>query len=250
MKHPRFSTFLLALLFLCTVTIRADEPNDINLPQPGEEFPFNFDGHKTVLYLPQDYNDINTAPVIFFYHGQGGQPNVNFFRHVTDSKGFIIVGMSYANEPEAPVTMGRHTNYIRGEVKRLGKLKLYLQRNLHLKIDDRKLILAGISKGGWMTDDLFEYQPRPWAGAVIIAGGRRATIESSKPKGFKDKSVYIGVGEKDPNRTAAERARGYLRKAGADVTFEIYEGLGHAVKPDSVVLRRWLNDRLKTTDTN
>ena len=232
-----------ALLTLLVQTDLAEESNDANLPQPGREFSLNFDGHKIVLYLPQDYNDINTAPVIFYYHGQGGHPNVDFFRQVTDSKGFIIVGMSYADEPQGPVTSGRLTNYIRGEVRRLGKLKLYLERDLHLKIDDRKLIIAGISKGGWMTNDLFEYRPHPWAGAVILAAGRRAAPESSKSKGFEGKSVYIGAGEKDPNLRAAERARDFLRRAGADVTFEMYEGLGHTVKPDSVILRQWLKER-------
>ncbi len=239
-----------ALLLLCAPISRADEPNDINLPQPGKEFPFNFDGHKIVLFLPQDYNDMNTAPVIFFYHGQGGHSNVDFFRHVTDSKGFIIVGMSYADEPEAPLTMGRHTNYIRGEVRRLGKLKLYLKRDLRLKINDRKLIITGISKGGWFVNELLEYKPRPWAGAVIIGAGRMTTATDFDTKYLKDKPVYIGVGEKDPNRTAAERARGFLRKAGAWVTYEIYEGLGHAVKPDSAVLRQWLKDRIKTTEAD
>lgn len=237
-----------ALLMLLVQVALAEESSDANQPQPGKEFAFNFDGHKIVLYLPQDYNDINSVPVIFNYHGQGGHPNVDFFRHVTGSKGFIIVGMSYADEPQAPVSRGRHTNYIRGEVRRLGKLKRYLERDLHLKMDDRKLIIAGISKGGWMTNDLFEYRPRPWAGAVILAAGRRATLESSSSKKFKGKSVYIGAGEKDPNLRAAQRARDFLRKAGADVTFEMYEGLGHNVKPDSTVLRQWLSDRTKTTD--
>jgi poly(3-hydroxybutyrate) depolymerase len=240
--------FLVALLSICCPFARADEPNDINLPQPGREFPFNFDGHKIVLYLPLNYNDINSAPVIFFYHGQGGQPNVDFFRHVTDSKGFIIVGMSYADEPEAPVTRGKLANYIRGEIKRLGKLKLYLERDLHLKMDDRKLIIAGISKGGWMANDLLEYRPTPWAGAVILAAGRRATAESSKAKSFEGKAVYIGAGEQDPNLRAAQRARDFLRRAGADVTFEMYEGLGHAVKPDSTILRRWLSQWTKTKE--
>ncbi len=246
-KHIQYNInfLVLAALLLSAQISLADEPNDANFPQPGKEFAFNFDGHKMVLYLPQDYNDFNSAPVIFYYHGQGGQPNVDFFRHVTDSKGFIIVGMSYADEPEAPVTRGKLTNYIRGEVKRLGKLKLHLERDLHLKIDNRKLIIAGISKGGWMTNDLLEYRPQPWAGAVILAAGRRATLESSKSKGFEGKAVYIGAGEQDPNLRAAQRARDFLRRAGADVTFEMYEGLGHDVKPDSAILRQWLKDRTK-----
>jgi acetyl esterase/lipase len=236
-------SFFTALLFLCAATIRASEPNDINLPQAGREYAFNFDEHKIVLYLPQDYNDINAAPVIFYYHGQGGHANVDFFRHVTDSKGFIIVGMSYADEPETPVTPGELDNYIRGEVRRLGKLKLYLERKLHLRMDNSKLFVSGISKGGWEANDIFEFRPRPWAGAIIIAAGRLAKTKTAKAEKFKDKFVYIGVGETDPNRRAAERARRFLRGAGADVTFEIYEGLGHAVKPDSNVLRQWLKER-------
>ena len=236
---------LLLALLLCSSLSRPGEPNDGNLPGPGREVPFVFEGDQLVLFVPQDYNDINLAPVIFYYPGQGGTPSTRFFQAVTESKGFIIVGMSYTYEPKAPANQGRYINYLRSETMRMGKIKKHLKKDLGLRIDDGKLFIAGISKGGWFTSEVIQLRPQPWAGAVIIAAGRTRGTQYPGVRHLRDKPIYIGAGETDVNRPSAEKARTFYQRAGAVVTFEIYEGLGHDAKPDSVVLRDWLKNLTK-----
>ncbi|MBN1795626.1 MAG: dienelactone hydrolase family protein [Sedimentisphaerales bacterium] len=257
MRHNQGGTnyllFIALLLIFGSVSLANDTgPSKADSPffQPGKETLLTFEEHKLVLYLPLDYNDINAAPVIFFYHGQGGHPSTDFFQHVTGSKGFVIVGMSYADEPEGEVLRGQVLNYLKIEFRRLARLKIHLKRELNVRIDEKKLFVSGISKGGWFTSDLLDYNPRPWAGAVIIAAGRREITQETNPKNLKGKPIYIGAGETDTNRHSAERAQAFYRRCGAEVTFEIYEGLGHSAKADSVRLQQWLADRIKTTDTD
>ena len=207
------------VLLLGTSSSWASEPNDVNLPLPGKIFPFSFEGLNIVVQVPEDYNDINEVPMIFYYHGSGGKANVDYLKYVTESKGFILVGMSYTFKSGEPISSGRYTNYLKNEVRRLGRLKKYLEEELQLKVDDRKMFVGGISKGGWFSYDVFEYRPSPWAGALVIAAGRSQTTAmsaSEKPKNFKGKPVYIGVGETDVNRKAAERAHRYLERVEAD----------------------------------
>jgi dienelactone hydrolase len=190
---------------------------------------------------------MNAAPVIFYY---GGDPDTTFFRYITDSKGAIILGMSYANEPRPPITKGAYTNYIKGEVRMLGSLTKYLQKDLGLRIDESRLIITGRSRGGWLTNDIFEYRPQPWAGAAIVSAGRRATTKPASIAEFKGKPVYIGAGEFDPNMKAAKRSRAFLLRAGADVTFEMYEGFGHKMDTESAVFRQWIKDRITPSESN
>ncbi|MFA5423914.1 MAG: hypothetical protein WC374_08665 [Phycisphaerae bacterium] len=232
------------LLIIPAAPLLGQKVNDVNTPdlRPGAESKFTFEGDELVIFIPNDYNDSNALPVIFYYHGQGGKPDVGFFRYVTDSNGFIIIGMSYTYEPKPPASAARYANYLKTEMRRVGKLILYLQRDLGVKIDNNKLIVSGISKGGWFTSEAIEYRPQPWAGAIIIAAGRVRTTDYPGVKKLKDKLIYIGVGETDPNRKSGELANGFYRRYGAIVTFEIYEGLGHAPNPHSQILKQWLKD--------
>ena len=53
------------------------------------------------------------------------------------------------------------------------------------------------------------------------------------------KPVYIGVGERDMNLEVAKVSVDAYRGLGANVTFEIYAGLGHEADSHSKVLADW-----------
>ncbi|MCX5632300.1 MAG: hypothetical protein NTW93_01270 [Phycisphaerae bacterium] len=54
--------------------------------------------------------------------------------------------------------------------------------------------------------------------------------------------VYIGAGETDQNLEAAKKANRYFTNRNADVTFEIYPGLGHQINPKAPKLLKWFSD--------
>ncbi len=223
------------------------EPNDPNFA-PGQEISVNVDQKivgidSFLVYVPSDYNDNQDWPVIFFYHGQGGKPTTWPFKDITGGKGFIIIGMAYVPGHDKPMTEGQYINYIKQLRKSALEVRKYVSG--YLKIDGKRLFIAGCSMGGWYTSSIFESSSKAWAGVAILAAGRSQnahliTAETGRIA-VRGKPVYIGAGERDPNLDAARKARAYYERYGADVTFEQYQGQGHiCTPPNPKKLYDWL----------
>jgi predicted esterase len=196
-----------------------------------------------MVYIPSDYTDKHDWPVIFFYHGMGGQPTTWPFKEITGGRGFIIIGMGYVPGSESPMTEGQYINYLKRERRSVLEVKRCVSRRL--RIDEKRLFITGSSKGGWHTSAMLESSAKVWAGAVVLAAGRRRNIHlittDTDRKALRGKAIYIGAGEKDTNLSAAKRAAAYYEKLGAKVTFEEYKGAGHAFEPDKPkLLYNWL----------
>jgi predicted peptidase len=193
-----------------------------------------------VVYVPSDYTDENDWPAIFFFNGVGGGPSTRLFKSITEGKGFIIIGIEYVETGTDKMTKGQYINNLKRELKSISKIQKHASK--YFRIDKKRLFLTGLSRGGWHTAALIEQSAKPWAGAAIIAAGRRRILSPTTDSRnlLRDKPIYIGAGEKDPNMDAAKRAREYYRRLGADVTFEEYKGLGHMFKADSKILHDWL----------
>jgi predicted peptidase len=242
--------FLLCLLCLCAEGLfAAEKPEESKAPKfiPGEQVRIDTDdedigGDHFLIYVPFDYTDDRKWPVIFFYHGASGRPTTDLIRQTTAGLGFIIVGMGYVEGGKGPLTKGEYLNQLKRERKSVLKVKRYVAE--HLKVDEQRLFIAGFSKGGWHTSAMLEFSGKVWAGAVILAAGRSRTVASistaAGKRALRGKPLYIGAGQKDPNLEAAKIAQKYYRRAGANVTFEEYEGLGHSYDPKVGTLREWL----------
>jgi predicted peptidase len=207
-----------------------------------------------MVYVPSDYNDKQDWPVIFFYHGQGGQPTTWPFKQITGGKGFIVVGMGYVSNDQGPITEGQYIQYIKRGRRSILDVKRHISERL--RINEKRLFVTGSSKGGWYTSALLESSPKVWAGAVILAAGRTTAVnklitEVSR-KALRGKPIYIGAGEKDINLAAAKRAVSYYKNLGAKVTFEEYKGAEHAFDPAKPKqLYNWLieNSSVKEAQT-
>jgi predicted peptidase len=254
--------FCLLYFSIAGTLFAADNPEKINDPNftPGREFSIDANskfvgGGHFMIYVPSDYNDKQDWPVIFFYHGMGGQPTTWPFRQITDSKGFIVVGMGYVPGSEDPMTEGRYINYLKRERRSVLGVKRYLSE--HLRIDEKRFFVTGSSKGGWHASAMLESSPKVWAGAVILAAGRRQNVNALSTavgrKALRGKPIYIGAGEKDVNLAAAKKAVTYYEKVGAKVTFEEYKGAGHAFDPaNPKQLYNWLiaNSSVENTQSD
>jgi dienelactone hydrolase len=192
-----------------------------------------------IVYVPSDYSPARRWPLIACYHGQAGQPTTWPFKDLTAGKGFIILGMGYLPDIAKPMTMAELDHYASREVDcALAAVALVEGR---LKVDREQLIVGGFSMGGWIASAMGEAGAGTWAGVAILGAGRRKFDTPLKPPGaVRKKPIYIGCGDKDPNFPAAQKGAEFYRKAGADVTFEPYPGLGHQMKMDTQVLRDWL----------
>lgn len=261
--NKRISLISTAFCLVCFSTagtlFAADAPEgitDVNFA-PGQEFRIDVNSKPAgidhfMVYVPLDYNDNRDWPVIFCYHGMGGQPTTWPFKQITQGRGFIIVGMGYVPGGEGPMNEGQYVNYIKRLRKSVLEVKRYLSK--HLKIDERQFFVTGCSKGGWHTAALLESGPRIWAGAVILAAGREQAVNlltsDANRKALRAKPVYIGAGEKDVNFDPANKAAVYYKRLGAVVTFEQYKGEGHiCYPPNPDKLYNWLIENSSVEST-
>jgi acetyl esterase/lipase len=185
-----------------------------------------------LVYTPKDYDPERAWPVVFCYHGLNQKPTTFPFKKVTDGEGYVIVGMEYAG-------LG-----LEG-YRRWAEDKKNVERVIpivcrQLSVDRKRLFVGGFSKGGFYASLLLSADPRPWAGAVILGAGRDS--RGGEPKTLRGKSLFIGAGEKETNHPHAKKAAEAFRALGAEVTFETFEGKGHAVDTKAPAFRQWMLD--------
>eukprot|EP00752_Nemacystus_decipiens_P013673 g12126.t1 len=197
--------------------------------QPGKEARVDLPGigqDHFMLFLPKNYEEDKDWPVIVFFHGKDQKPNTRLPRGITKGSDFIVIGMGYPSGSSGAGT----------QVENIKKALVYTHK--HTSIDEQAIMLMGWSKGGWAGSGYAEASGELWRGVVLMGSGRTG----SRPGALRGKPVFIGVGENDANRSSAESAAELYRKNGANVTLELWEGMGHAVNTKSETMRDWLID--------
>jgi len=222
------------------------EPNAV-YPEfvPGKEIRLNVGKAvgEILVYVPTDYNDDCNWPAIFYYHGAGEPLSTQRFQISTQGRGFVVVSMEFAPTTDKQKTLTQYLAYVELEIKNLAFVRHYLQKRL--KINNKMTVLAGVSRGGWLASDIFALRPQLGAAAVIMCAGYSGWASENISSSLAGKYVYIGTGETDQNRPAAKKAANYFESCNADVTFDVYAGLGHNVDPNSPKLKKWFSDLRK-----
>lgn len=242
MKHI-YKMRLLPVLWIATIaTIGRAEPNTaIPTFEPGKEVRLNIGKPmgEILVYVPSDYNDDCNWPAIFYYHGQGGQLSTQWLQTATGGKGFVIVSMDFVPTITEKLKPPQYRAYLQQEIKNIAYARHRLQERL--KIDPKMTILAGASRGGWLVADIFSIRPQLAAATTILCAGYHPWLSEGNLS-FAGKYVYIGDGETDLNLEPAKKAKRYFETRDAEVTFEVYSGLGHQIKPDAPKLMKWFSD--------
>lgn len=112
------------------------------------------------------------------------------------------------------------------------------------QLDPSRTVIAGFSQGGMLAIDVaLEWDTRV-AGAATLSGGALATtrfvLRARERTGLP---LFASHGRHDPLLAfeSAEQAHRRLAAAGAELTFEPFDG-GHAIPPSVVdALRAWLD---------
>ena len=204
----------------------------ITAPKTGKTF---------LLYVPVDYTDKRPFPVLFYYHGYRGTATTQMFRHITKGEGFIIVGMNYATddyyEGHLPPTKTAPEKAFFNEVMGLVSSRLNIAKDY--------IFMGGYSQGGYSTTVLGEQLLEQLAGFLILGAGRR-DVDTNPPPAelIRGHPIFYGAGElDDPHYPRAERASGFYKAWGADVTFEGWENETHSLSPQwstKTKMREWL----------
>lgn len=109
-------------------------------------------------------------------------------------------------------------------------------------VPPERTVLVGFSQGACVAAEFAATRPRRYGGAAVLAGGLFGPdpAERALSGSLDGTPVYLGCGDED-RRVAPERVRASaaaFRSLDADVTDEVYEGLGHAIGDEQMAAVR------------
>jgi len=179
----------MAFLFGCmclTGSTRAGEAvgtTEKPLFEPGKEYHVFTDNEaigtqRFNVYVPRDYNDDREWPVIFRFKGRGDKYNPIICRggrSATCDRGAIVIGMGYLKSGRKRMTGVEYRRSIRDEQRSINEATRLVSK--HLRIDNKRLFLAGSSAGGWLATNLLELNAKVWAGAMVFVAGRNQSAD-------------------------------------------------------------------------
>jgi hypothetical protein len=241
------------LFLYLTGSIQATETvgkKEIPIFEPGKEYHIVTDNEAIAtksfnLYVPLDYTEDRTWPVIFRYKGQDKKYNpiiCRGARMITCDRGAIVIGMGYLLYERTKMTPAQFIGYIDRELRSIYEAKELVSK--HLRIDNERLFISGSSAGGWLASLLLEYRAQFWAGGMIFVAGlhQNASIVTNPDsvRAFEGMPVFLGSSLPGSSHGAnykwAKMAENLYKQRGAIVTSEIYRDPWLVCSP---LLRDW-----------
>jgi len=188
-------------------------------------------GARIAFHVPSGYTPRKPAPLLLALHGAGGRGRnqVDLWRDVAERAGMIVA---------APDEPGENRGYGFTARERAAAMAALRWVRRRYNVDENRIHLAGVSRGGHMTWDLATRRPDRWASLAPMIGGPRFD-----PRHGQNNLRYIPniahlplrclQGARDQPglifnlKLAFER----LEKAGApDAELKLFPGLGHSFR--------------------
>ncbi|NBX34375.1 phospholipase [bacterium] len=179
------------------------------------------DGLDYLVYLPADYEQDKAKlwPLVIFLHGSGERgSDVQLVRktgltQTLEQRGatpYVMIA------PQCPLGGGWNTTALD---------KLLDQATGDYRVDKKRVVLTGLSMGGYGTWKWGAEHPERFAAMIPVCGGGKPESVAN----LKGMPIWGFHGDAD---TAVKLSAGQAmidasKKAGADVKFTIYPGVGH-----------------------
>ena len=174
---------------------------------------------KYLLYLPKDYEQKSSWPLMLFLHGSGERgDNLDLVKQHGPPK-LIEAGKQFPFIVVSPQCPNHHS----WEPFELAALLDEIGEKY--KVDQDRIYVTGLSMGGFGTWALAGYQPNRFAALVPICGGG----DPARVKRIAHIPVWAFHGGKDPAvpLALAQKMVDALKKCGGNVKFTVYPEAGH-----------------------
>ena len=174
---------------------------------------------KYLLYLPKDYDQKESWPLLLFLHGAGERgDNLELVKKHGPPK-LIEAGQDFpfiVVSPQCP----RDRRWEPFELAAL--LDEIVEKH---KVDQDRIYVTGLSMGGFGTWSLAAYQPKRFAALVPICGGGEPIVA----KLFAPIPAWVFHGAKDfvVPVERSEKMVEAMKQAGGNVKFTVYPEAGH-----------------------
>lgn len=194
------------------------------------------------LYLPADYEKDKEQkwPLVLFLHGAGERGDDLDKVKIHGPPKLVEKGRDFPFILVSPQCAG-------GRFWTIAELKAVLDgvRKDH-RVDDARVYVTGLSMGGFGSWAMLAEFPDLFAAAIPICGGG----DPNTAEKFKHVPIWVFHGDEDtavPLRLSQEMVDA-LKKAGSDVKFTIYKGVGHdswTATYDNEDVYKWLLEKKK-----
>lgn len=188
-----FGKKALGAVFLLSLALSAYSLDSITLSVEGAK-------RDALIYLPAN-NDAATAPVIFVYHGHGGNMNASADRFHLETywPEAIVVYPQGLNTPTASDPEGKKPGWQRfvgdqgdRDIKFFDALVEYLKQNY--AVEAKRMFAAGFSNGGRMAYMLLAGRGESLAAVASVAG---VLYVKDDFKMLQPKPIFHAAGKKD-----------------------------------------------------
>jgi predicted peptidase len=241
----KIAILLVGAAVLAPLTTSAAEPSsrvDAGTSQTPSELERDFKvTMKYLLYLPKDYDQKDSWPLLLFLHGAGERgDDLNLVKKhgppklIEEGQQFPFIVVS----PQCP----RNRRWEPFELAAL--LDEIVEKH---KVDQDRIYVTGLSMGGFGTWSLAAFQPDRFAALVPICGGGEPIIA----KLFKPIPAWVFHGAKDTvvPLERSEKMVEAMKQAGGNIKFTVYPEAGHDSWTESYAnpeLYEWLLQQKRT----
>ena len=235
---------LVAAGVLCVIpgTIRAADAINAGQQKPAELDRTIKVTMKYLIYLPKEYDQKDSWPVLLFLHGSGERgDNLDLVKKhgppklIEAGKQFPFIVVS----PQCPKDKSWEPYELTVLLDEIAE---------KYKVDQDRIYLTGISMGGFGTWALASHSPNRFAAIVPICGGG----DPSRTKRIAHIPAWVFHGGKDPAVPVemSQKMVEALKKNGGDPKLTIYPEAGHDSWTEAYntpELYEWLLQQKRTT---
>ena len=209
--------YLLVFLMIVTRPILGDEMSSSQKPARLDR-PFKV-SLNYLLYLPQDYKQKESWPLLLFLHGAGERGDNLDLVKVHGPPKLIAAGKEFpfiVASPQCP------TDQWWQAVELTALLDEIVEKH---KVDESRIYVTGLSMGGFGAWSLASYTPKRFAAIMPICGGG----ETHWTKTFAHLPVWAFHGAKDTAvpLERSEKMVEALKKSGGEPKLTIYPDVAH-----------------------
>jgi poly(3-hydroxybutyrate) depolymerase len=187
------------------------------------------------LHVPEGYAVGTPAPLLLALHGAGGEGHDEdeLWAQASEKLGMIVV---------APTDPSADLGYRYSEAERNRALAALRWARRHFDVDENRVFVTGVSRGGHLTWDLITRHPGVFAAAVPMIGGPRLQIaEGQNNLRYMENAAYLPIrdvqGAKDDARLLDNLTMAFHRldafKA-KDAKLVLCPDMGHDFDPHAV----------------
>ncbi len=183
---------------------------------------------RTVVYVPPTYDPATPAPLLLALHGAGGRGAevVPTWRAVADALGMVLV---------APTEAGANEGYSFSREERDDVFVVLRWARRRFNVDENRIHLTGVSRGGHLTWDLALRHPTTWASiAPMIGGPRLHPAEGQNNVRYAENVAHLSIrdlqGREDDARLVFNLALIFQRRNALharDAKLLLQSGYGH-----------------------